>query len=490
MTPPFDQILDGLDSYIDEQMRAWPGPGLAVGILSGSEVVHRGYGVRDVSSNEPIDSATLFSIGSCTKGFTTMALGLLIDQGALDWDTPLRRYLPDFELWDRTATEQLTLRDLASHRSGLPRHDLMWYGSAASREELVHRLRHLQPSKPFRYVFQYQNMMYVTAGLLIERVTGMAWEDFIAERIFRPLNMIRTTTDMARVQAEPNSAKPHGRGTNGIQQIPYYELGAAGPAGGIYSTLNDMTTWLRLQLDAGQYNGQPFIDAAILKEMHSPQVIMPPVPEMVWRDYPEISINASGMGWGSMIYRGHFVARHMGSINGFVAQISFLPEHNAGVMVFSNMDGNLLPVVVAFNLLDRLLGLEPLPWSERFCDFKAKVERQLESAREDLAANRQTGHPPSRPLAEYAGEYVHPAYGTLQITHADTTLTATRDALKFTLTPYHYDTFELLQESAELPVLASFCLNERGEIDAIRVPFEPSVEPIVFKRSAQAPVQD
>lgn len=489
MTSPIARILEGLDDYIDGQMRAWPGPGLAVGILYQGEVFHKGYGIRDVGTGEPVDSETLFSIGSCTKGFTTMALGLLIGQGALSWDTPIRRYLPDFELWDRTATEQLTLRDLASHRSGLPRHDLMWYGSAATREELYHRLCHLQPSKPFRYVFQYQNMMYMTAGVLIERVTGMTWEDYIAEHIFRPLNMTRTTTDMARVQAEPNSARPHSAGGDGIQQIPYYLLGAAGPAGAIHSTLNDMTTWLRLQLGTGQHNDQPFINAAILKEMHSPQVIMPPVPEMVWRDYPEIPVNAAGLGWGSMIYRGHFVARHMGSINGFVAQIAFLPEHDAGVMVFSNMDGNLLPVVVAFNLLDRLLGLEPLPWSERFRDYKAKAEHQLAAARQDLVTRRQAGHPPSHPLADYAGMYVHPAYGSLQIAHAENLLTATRDALEFTLTPYHYDTFELLQKGAELPLLASFSLNEQGEVGAIRVPFEPSVDPIVFTRSTQTPAQ-
>lgn len=490
MTPPLDQVLDGLDDYIGEQMRAWPGPGLAVGILCRGEVIHRGYGVRDVGTNEPIDSNTLFSIGSCTKGFTTMALGLLIEQGVLSWDTPIRRYLPDFELWDRVATEQLTLRDLASHRSGLPRHDLMWYGSAATREELYHRLRHLQPSKPFRYVFQYQNMMYMTAGVLIERITGMTWEDYLAEHIFRPLNMTRTTTDMARVQAEPDSARPHGAGDDGIRQIPYYLLGAAGPAGAIYSSLNDMTTWLRLQLDAGQHNGQPLIDASILKEMHSPQIIMPPVPEMVWRDYPEISINASGLGWGSMIYRGHFVARHMGSINGFVAQIAFLPEHDAGVMVFSNMDGNLLPVVVTFNLLDWLLGLEPIPWSERFHDYKASAERQLAAAQRSLADRRQAGHLPSHPLADYAGTYAHPAYGVLQIEHTEPALTATRDALTFTLTPYHYDTFELLQHGAELPLLANFSVNTTGEIDAIHVPFEPAVDPIVFKRSTQPSVPD
>lgn len=484
------QALEGLDDYIGEQMRAWPGPGLAAGVVCQGEAILKGYGVRDVGAGEPIDADTLFSIGSCTKGFTTMALGLLIDQGALTWDTPIRRYLPDFELWDRAATEQLTLRDLASHRSGLPRHDLMWYGSAATREELYGRLRHLQPSKPFRYVFQYQNMMYLVAGILIERVTGMTWEDFIAEHIFRPLSMTGTTTDMARVQAEPNSARPHGAGAGGIQQIPYYLLGAAGPAGAIYSNLTDMTTWLRLQLNAGQHNGQPFIDASILKEMHSPQIIMPPVPEMVWRDYPEIAINASGLGWGSLIYRGHFVARHMGSINGFVAQIAFLPERNAGTMVFSNMDGNLLPVVVTFNLLDRLLGLEPLPWGERFRDYKAKIERQIATARQDLAARRQADRPPSHPLADYAGVYEHPAYGTLRICHAESALVATRDALEFTLTPYHYDTFELLQKGAELPLLASFRLNESGEIDALHVPFEPSVDPIIFKRVMQTAERD
>ena len=478
------ESLEGdLDHFVGEQMRAWPGPGLALGIIYKGEVLHRCYGVRDVDTGEAVDSDTLFSIGSCTKAFTTMALGLLVQQGVLDWDRPIRAYLPDFQLWDPVATEQMTLRDLASHRSGLPRHDVMWYGSAFTREELYQRLRYLQPNKPFRYVFQYQNMMYMTAGYLIERVTGQTWEDFVTTHILNPLGMSRSTADMQAVETSANSARAHAGDADNQFTIPYYTLGAAGPAGAIYSNLNDMTTWIQLHLNGGGHGDQSFIDSGILKEMHSAQIIMPPVPEMVWRDYPEIPLNTSGMGWAGLIYRGYSVVRHMGSIDGFVAQVAFVPDEDIGVMIFSNMSGNLLPVILTFDVLDRLLRLEAIDWSGRLLAFKEKTLGQFEGLRQGQQQNRRQDRPASHPLEDYAGQYEHPAYGTMKVVCDDSGLRATRDHLAYTLTHYHYDTFEMANLIMPLPLLVSFGVNTSGDVDELRVPFEAAADPIVFKRT-------
>jgi CubicO group peptidase (beta-lactamase class C family) len=482
MTPITAQTLADFDEYIGEQMQVWPGPGLAVSIINKGEVLHKCYGVRSIESLETVNPDTLFSIGSCTKSFTTMALGLLVQQGNLAWDTPIRQYIPDFELADTVASEQMTLRDLASHRSGLPRHDVMWYGSSLSRKELYHRLRYLQPSKPFRYVFQYQNMMYMTAGYLIEQITGLTWEEFVAQNILCPLGMDRSTTDMAVVKNDDNAAQPHSGKTEGINVIPYYALDAVGPAGAIYSSLNDMAKWMLLHMNAGKHNGEQFIDSAILRTMHTAQIIMPPVPEMVWRDYPEISLNMSGLGWASLIYRGHSVVRHMGAIDGFVTQVAFIPAEDIAVIIMSNMNGNLLPAILTFELFDRLLGLDSIDWSGRFVAYMDDVQDRIAAAREQQVKNRQKDCPASHPLADYAGRYENPAYGVIQIEQHGTQLAAARDALEFTLTHYHYDTFVLENEKMEIPTLVTFYLNPAGQISELRVPFEPAVDPIVFER--------
>lgn len=481
ITQKVKQMLADFDDYIEEQLQIWRSPGLAIGIINNEDVIHKCFGVRSIESSETVNPDTLFSIGSCTKAFTTMALGLLVEQGDLTWDTPIRKYVPDLELADQFASSQLTLRDLASHRSGLPRHDLMWYGSYATRADLVHQLHHLQPSKPFRYVFQYQNMMYLTAGYLIEQVTGLTWEDFVTQQILQPLGMNRSTLDMSVIQNETNAAAPHAGDAEKIEVISHYALGATAPAVGIYSSLNDLTTWLRLHLNAGKHHGKQFIASKIVQEMHTAQIIMPPVPEMIWRDYPEISLNTSGLGWAGLIYRGHSVVRHMGAIDGFVAQVAFVPAEKIAVMILSNMSGNLLPAILMFEVFDRLLGLESIDWSGRFVTYRDDTQRKIAAAREEQAKNRKPDCPASHPFADYAGQYTHPAYGTINVQCDGERLTATRDRLEFTLTHYHYDTFTMAMKTMPVPLLVNFRLNAAGDISELHVPFEPAVDPIIFK---------
>lgn len=482
MAQKTEQMLPGFDHYIEKQMQVWHGPGLAVGIINKGEVLHKCYGVKSIESSDKVDSDTLFSIGSCTKAFTTMALGLLVENGELTWDTPIRRYISDFELEDKFASEQLTLRDLASHRSGLPRHDLMWYGSYATRAELYHRLRYLQPSKPFRYVFQYQNLMYMTAGLLIERITGLTWEEFVTQNILRPLNMERSTIDMTAVQNDTNAAAPHGGDAHNIMVIPHYSLGAVAPAGGIYSNLNDLTTWVQLHLSKGVHQGKQFIASDALQEMHNPQIILPPVPEMIWRDYPEITINTSGLGWAGFVYRGYTILRHMGAIDGFVAQVAFIPAEDVAVIVLSNMNGNILPAILNFEVFDRLLGLDPIDWSGRFATNRDDSQKKVAAMLDKLESAPQKNQTSSHSLVDYAGRYKHPAYGTIQIQLDGEQLTATRDQLAFTLTHYHYDTFTMATKDMALPLLVNFHLNTAGEINELHIPFEPAVDPIIFRR--------
>ncbi len=181
--------LDGFHDFVQTIIQKWKVPGAAIAIVKDNEVIFsEGIGLRDVEQGLAMTPQTLMPIASCTKAFTTAAMALLVDAGKLDWDTPVRHYLPTFKLYDMVATEHLTPRDLVTHRSGLPRHDLMWYENESTRQELFDRLRYLQPSKDIRTTFQYQNLMYMVAGYLVGEIAGQSWEDFVQQQIFDRLD--------------------------------------------------------------------------------------------------------------------------------------------------------------------------------------------------------------------------------------------------------------------------------------------------------------
>ncbi|MCB0385606.1 MAG: beta-lactamase family protein, partial [Bdellovibrionales bacterium] len=246
-----------LDNYIESTMKEFNIPGLALAVINERGVMwSKGFGYRDVENQLPIDGDTLFAIGSTTKAMTAAGIGILVDQGLLEFDKPLVNYLTDFQLFDPITTSLITPRDLLGHTSGLPRHDLLWYGAPWSREELYSRLRYLEPSAGFRQKFQYQNLMYMTAGVLIERVTGESWESFTRKEILQPLGMTRTTLNLTETQIDPNYSKAYsgGRGRPAVS-IPMRDISAVGPAGSVHSSVEEMAQWLRLQLQKGEWEG-------------------------------------------------------------------------------------------------------------------------------------------------------------------------------------------------------------------------------------------
>ena len=202
--------LAGFDSFVNQAIHAWEVPGLAIAVVKNGQVVlAQGYGFRDVDKKLPVTPKTLFAIGSCTKAFTTFVMGTLVDEGKLDWDKPVRTYIPELRLHDRVASELITPRDLVTHRSGLPRHDLVWYNATLSRKEIVDRLPYLEPTETFRSKFQYNNIMYMTAGYLVERLTGQSWEDAVRARIFTPLGMTGSNFSVKDSQKAADFARPY-----------------------------------------------------------------------------------------------------------------------------------------------------------------------------------------------------------------------------------------------------------------------------------------
>ncbi len=475
--------LSGLDDYIHAEIQKWHVPGMAVAVVHDGEVIHQqGYGVCDIDHGQAVEPNTLFAIGSCTKAFTSMALALLVEDGLLDWDRPIRDYMPQFRLNDATASAQMTARDLVCHRSGLPRHDLMWYGSAKSRWELLERLQHLQPSYPLRYIFQYQNLMYMVAGCLIETITGETWEAFVQKRIFDVLGMNTSLFSVLDAEKAAKVAWPHEYKNEAIQRIPFRNIDAIGPAGSIHSNLPEMLTWLKLHMNQGIYGDTQFVSEDKLKQMHQPHVTIAPQPPM---DFVEIQHSSYGLGWAQHLYRGHVRVRHTGGIDGFITDVSFMPQEKLGVIVFNN-GGDSLSITAAMHIYDCLLGLTPIDWRQRYKEADDTIKNMASENTEKFRSKRKTNTSPSHPLPDYVGEYEHAGYGLLAIKLADDAFVAVYNGLEFHLSHFHFDVFEAKNEfDDDAPIMpVTFKLDVAGNISEIALQMEPTVAAITFRRNS------
>lgn len=484
--------LQGFDDFVVSAMKSWNVPGAAVAIVKdGTVVLAKGYGLRNIQSNQPVTADTIFAIGSSTKAFTTMAMGMLAEEGKLAWDVPVTKYLPTFALMDEFAGERMTPRDLVTHRAGLPRHDLVWYNAKLSRAELVERLPYLQPNEDFREKFQYQNLMFLTAGYLTGQVAGTSWEDVLRSRILEPLGMTSTNFAVTESQKTRDFATPYTLKEKAPIDVPFRIIDAVGPAGSINSSVNDMAKWLQLHVGGGVVDGTRVVAARQLQEMHRPQMVIQTFPGLF--DDPEIQQPSYGLGWFVESYRGKKRVHHGGNIDGFSAMVSLLPDDGIGVVVLSNLNGTPLPTIVARHASDRMLGLEPIDWNGRALKRRAVSEKATAVARKAAGEERKSGTTPAHALDEYTGEYAHPAYGSVTVTRDATGLAARFHDLPIRLNHWHYETFrgDVEDETlAEVKLFFQFFTDGQGEVDRLTVPFEPSVEPIAFRKLPPARLTD
>ncbi len=473
-------------------MKSWGVPGMAVAIVKdGKVVLAKGYGLRNVQANQPVTADTLFAIGSSTKAFTTMAMGVLAEEGKLEWDEPVTKYLPRFALKDEVAGKRMTPRDLVTHRSGLPRHDLVWYNAKISRAELVARLPHLEPNEDFREKFQYQNLMFLTAGYLAAEVAGTSWEEVVRSRILDPIGMKNTNFAVSESQKSRDFATPYTLKEKVAADIPFRVIDTIGPAGSINSNVNDMSKWLLLNLGGGAIGGKRIVSARQVQDMHRPQMVIQSFPGL--SEDPEIQQPAYGLGWFIESYRGKKRVHHGGAIDGFMTQVSMVPADNLGVVVLTNLGGSPFPDIIARHASDRLLGLEPIDWNGRALKRRDVSEKAAASAKKSAGEERKTGTKPAHALEDYAGDYVHPAYGSVTVALSGGALTARFHDLPMRLDHWHYETFraELEEKSlGEMKLFIQFFTDVQGEVERLAVPFESSVQPISFKKQPPARLTD
>lgn len=494
--PPADSraALAGFDRWVAAEHQKWNVPGVAVAVVKGDEVLlARGFGERDREKGLPATEKTVFAIGSCTKAFTTFVMGTLVDEGKLEWQKPVRTWMPEFALRDPVASERMTPVDLVTHRSGMPRHDLLWYNADASRKEMVAKLRDLEPSKDFRTDFQYNNAMFLTAGYLVERIAGKSWEDAVRERVFAPLGMSSANFSVADSQKAPDFALPYEEREGTLRRLEFRNITNVGPAGSINMSVQDLASWMRVHLNGGVVGGRKLVNASTLADLHTPVMetgrrISPLDPEVIPGGY--------ALGWFTDTYRGFRRVQHGGNIDGFSALVVLVPQQKVGVAVLVNQDGSGFPNVVARHALDRLLGLPPKDWSAERLDWKKKGADVDSEAKKRKETARKEGTKPAHSLSEYAGEYEHPSYGVLRITETGGGLAMTYNGITTPLDHWHYEVWngrKLEGEKADNTfedMRLLFRTGFTGEVESVEAPFEPAVASIVFTRKGDARLSD
>jgi len=473
-------------------------PGMAVAVVhKGRVLIRQGFGLRDRTRALGVTDTTGFPIGSCTKAFTATLLGTLVDEGRLDWDTPVRNYLPDFQLYDGYATSHITPRDLLSHVSGLPRYDLLWYGNSdLTRADLYDRLRYLEPTADLRQEWQYQNMMVMVAGYMAERLLDTSWEDAVHNRILRPLGMSHTTLSIEAMRADSNASFGYERRRDSIFLLPYFTATSIGPAGTINSCARDMARWLLMNLNGGVVDGQRVLSEGTLREIQRPQVVIDGGGE---DGGTEQVFDLYTLGWGVHTWRGHKMMEHGGNIDGFTAQIGLIPGEGIGVAILSNGDASEMPTVAMRTVFDRLLGNNEKDWggemARRIRAADAQSAAMSEEGEEDEEGGmRVLGTSPSHQLDEYAGFYEHPAFGTVEIEREGCTLRLHYGRVDTQLEHFHYDVFRTRADDAASEWFDHVRLNFRsdvnGRIEGFEARLETTASPVFFERRPPPAMSD
>ena len=490
--------LDGFDGFAESLREEWKVPGMAVAVVKdGHVLLCRGYGHRDREKTLPVTPRTLFAIGSISKSFTAVGLGVLVDQGKLDWNVPIRDRLPQFRLKDPVANDRATPLDLLSHRTGMPRHDLIWYASGLQRGEILETFRHLEPSRDFRESWQYNNLMYLAAGCLDEKISGSAWEDLTRSRILLPLGMSTTNFSVRETQKTDDHALPYAKVGAGagseVRQISFYSIDALAPAGGINSNADEMVRYLQLHINKGTFGDHRILAERTAERLQTATMVISPedATGLNAPKYEEVGTLSYGLGFFLASYRGRTVVWHSGSIDGFSALMSFLPREKIGVVVLTNLSGHRpVPICVTRNAFDRLLGLDTIDWNARAREIDAKAEAERTESRKKDIDSRKSGTRPSHDPAAYTGDYQHPAYGTLSIATVDDGLALSWRGEAVPLVHRHYDIFDTkVDEDADdrlIPkVRISFVDNPDGKVDQILAPLEPRAADVVFRRKQE-----
>lgn len=477
---PLASVIPDIDRLAAEAMAVWKVPGAALAIVQdGKVVLTRGYGQRDIEADLPVTPQTHFVICSITKSFTATAIALLQNDGALDWTKPVRDYLPEFRLSDPVATERVTIRDLLSHQSGLPRHDWLHLPGDLSPAEMLPLMRHLELSRDIRAAWQYNNLCYNAAGLLIERLSGKSFESFVRERLTDKLGMsVSFSLDELEAGSEP--AKPYM--INVDTRLPALRLPIRTTAAGAVNTsVADLASWMCLHLGKGEFAGERLLPATLVEQLHAP------LAHVGKSEFSEFGQAHYGMGFQSNSYRGDRIVSHSGGWTGWGSLMTLLPDSGIGVAVLTNRSPSEIPPILSWYVIDRLRGREPVDWLARFRKMRDDFIAHIPADKEARETSRHKDTSPAHALSAYAADYAHPAYGVISIREQDGALHWSWRGMGAPLSHRHFETFvtpEIIDKLHPDNLSITFQTDRDGNIAHLSLPLEPMVKDIIFERRA------
>jgi CubicO group peptidase (beta-lactamase class C family) len=487
--PPAERarsLLAGVDALVESARQDFRAPGIAVGVvLDGEVVLKAAFGTANVESAIPLASETRFAMGTATETLTTALLAAAVDDGRVAWDDPIGRVLPELVADAPDFWSDISLRDVVSHRTGVPSHVAAWYGDDdASRDEMASRLGHLPRSQPLRSAFAHQVIGAVVASRVVEKLYGSPWETVVADELLVPLGMVDTTLS----GVDGSCARGYREREGEVRPVTGIRSAAAMPAVGAAASLGDLLTWVQAHLERYGAGGLLVAREATLHELMTPQVVVDGYPSD-----PDLLLEAFALGWFVESYRGHLHVHRSGEADGFTCQLSILPDHDIAVVVAVNVEGSRLPELLTRQLLDRLLELEYRDWLGQGMRRSAVVRGAVAEARRRQLEDRPGGEPPLRDLADYAGEYAHRGYGAFTVTdHGDRLLMA-RGGWRVGLVHWRDHLFVVDDDGTDIlpqgtPI--GFRVDAAGEVDSLVAPFEPAVAPLTLTRQPEARLRD
>ncbi len=470
-----EQKLKEIDDYANAVSNTWKGPGMAIAVIKDDKVVFaKGYGSRELGKNEPVNENTVFAIASNSKAFTTASLAILVDEKKLNWDDKVSKYLPDFKLYDPWVTSELTIRDLVTHRVGLDTFsgDLLWYESNLSSDEILKRVRYLKPVSSFRTRFGYQNLMFIAAGKVIEKVSGKPWCDFVTERILTPLGMNRTTCSIKNLP--DNAAFPYNESGGTLRVLPRGNVDGAYSAAALNSSVTDLSKWVRTQLGKGKFEGKQIFSENQAWGLHQPYLAQQ-ISEQSWKGNPTRHFTGVASGWFVYDYYGKKVINHSGGLDGMLSYTVLIPEENAGFVVLTNSEFPAFAVMMS-KIRDVLVNAPKRDWNAEAVEQvkKNKADAAEERDKEDKA--RVANTKPTLNLSDYAGTYSDDLYGPITIAEGDGKL-----VMRFSHSPnfvadlehWHYDTFQIKWRpsvSYNFPRgFVTFTIDRNGKTDELKI---------------------
>jgi len=489
-----DPRFKGLDTAFERVLKTWHAAGFAVAVIEKNKVVYaKGFGYRDIAGKLPVTPNTLFAIGSCTKAFTAALIGKLQQDGKLDIDKPVNNYLPSLKFYNDAMTNTITLRDMMSHRTGLPRHDLSWYFfNTPSTDSLVQRIQYMEPTYGIRQKWQYNNFMFAAQGSVVQHLSGKSWEENIRAEFFLPLGMSRSDLSIPELEKTDDIATGYGLKKDSIiKKLDYYHIDGMEPAGAINSSVNDMAKWVIAWINNGKYQGKEIIPGSFRNEAISSQSIIDGA--LPGKEKPGMYFATYGFGWMLSSYDGHYRVEHGGNIDGFSASTCFFPSDSVGIVVLSNQDGSPVPSIVRNLITDRMLNLKYNDWNSDLKSAADKGKQGADKAKKEKIASTKH-NPATHSLADFAGLYKNPGYGAMKLFISNDSLFVKTVTHTLWLRHADYDIFDVFDKdpkegidtSADVQLKLQFRMNLGGEIDGLEGLLEAGLKPIVFTKEIEA----